>query len=213
MTVGIGHVRFDVVDGRAVHQVCAEHMEHRSAWGVPLDMVETHRRQPETIRPERTAAGKDTHPLIAAKARRPHGETGRRMAVGREAPHQPQIVKVLDAAQRVGVAVGLLQNDLSTQLRHDAALLGNAKLTAERRMKRCDLLYFHTASQIDDIDNDDIAKVRKKTRMGKKEEYSQSLTISFYRHLLSSLGHPSSKIGDYIDPLICFAGLGWGYPP
>ena len=35
---------------------------------------------------------------------------------------------------------------------------------------------------IDDIDNDDIAKVRKKTRMGKKEEYSQSQTISFYRH-------------------------------
>gem|GEM_PF-6499194 len=26
--------------------------------------------------------------------------------------------------------------------------------------------------------------------------------------LLSSLGYPSSKIGDYIDPLICFAGLG-----
>ena len=25
--------------------------------------------------------------------------------------------------------------------------------------------------------------------------------------LLSSLGHPSSKIGDYIDPLICFAGV------
>ena len=28
--------------------------------------------------------------------------------------------------------------------------------------------------------------------------------------LLSSLGHPSSKIGDYIGPLICFAGLGRG---
>ena len=25
--------------------------------------------------------------------------------------------------------------------------------------------------------------------------------------LLSSLGHPSSKIGDYIGPLICFAGF------
>ena len=184
MTVGIGHVRFDVVDGRAVHQVCAEHMEHRSAWRVPLDMAEAHRRQPEAIRSERTAAGKDTHPLIAAKARRPHGETGRRMAIGREAPHQPQIVKVLDAAQRVGVAVGLLQNDLSTQFRHDAALLGNAKLTAERRMKRCDLLYFHTASR--DVD-DEIAKVRKKTRMGKKEEYSQYQTISFYRHRIHRL--------------------------
>ena len=31
--------------------------------------------------------------------------------------------------------------------------------------------------------------------------------------LLSSLGHPSSKIGDYIDPLICFAGLGRGLNP
>ena len=28
--------------------------------------------------------------------------------------------------------------------------------------------------------------------------------------LLSSLGHPSSKIGDYIGPLRCFAGLGRG---
>ena len=31
-----------------------------------------------------------------------------------------------------------------------------------------------------------------------------------YLPLLSSLGHPSSKIGDYIGPLICFAGLGRG---
>ena len=159
MAIGIGHIRFDVVDGRAVHQIRTKHMEHRAARRVPRDMVETHRRQPEAIGPERTATGKDAHPHVAAKARRPHGEAGRRMAVGREAPHQPQIVKVLDATQGIGVAVGLLQNNLSPQFRHDAALLRNAELTAERRMKRCDLLYFHTASR--NVD-DEIAKVRKK---------------------------------------------------
>jgi len=35
----------------------------------------------------------------------------------------------------------------------------------------------------------------------------------YSRHLLSSLGHPSSKIDDYIDPLIYFAGLGRGSSP
>ena len=39
--------------------------------------------------------------------------------------------------------------------------------------------------------------------------YGDKIRLNAY-HLLSSLGHPSSKIGDYIDPLICFAGLGRG---
>ena len=37
---------------------------------------------------------------------------------------------------------------------------------------------------------------------------ARTLVITYI--LLSSLGHPSSKIGDYIGPLICFAGLGRG---
>ena len=36
--------------------------------------------------------------------------------------------------------------------------------------------------------------------------YGDKIRLNAY-HLLSSLGRPSSKIGDYIGPLICFAGF------
>ena len=105
VAVGIRYVGFDVVYRRAIHQVGAHHRNHRPTGSVGLYSADAYRRQAQSIGTERRTCGKDSHLLIAAQQRRSHNERGGGMLVGRKAPNQPKIIKLVKTTQRVGIAI------------------------------------------------------------------------------------------------------------
>ena len=69
MAVGIRYVGFDVVYGRAIHQVGAHYRNHRPTGSVGLYSADAYRRQAQSIGTERRTRSKNSHLLIAAQQR------------------------------------------------------------------------------------------------------------------------------------------------
>ena len=87
MTIGIYHIRLDVIDRRAIHQVSSLHMNHRSLAGLPLYPGDSHGRQADVVRTKRTAGSEYTHLFIAAQNRRANHRTIRLVPVCRKLPY------------------------------------------------------------------------------------------------------------------------------
>lgn len=64
VTVGIGDIGLDVIDGCTIHEVGSQHMDDRPASGFPLNVVNAHRGQSQTIGTKRTARSKHTHLFV-----------------------------------------------------------------------------------------------------------------------------------------------------
>ena len=146
MRIGIHHIRLDVVDRSAIHQVSTLHMDNRSIGTIPLYPRKSNGRQADIVGAKRAASGKDAHLLISAQHRRTHYGTIRPMLVGRELPYQPQIIKALDTTQGIGISILRFKDNLSFQLFHQSCLLRYSKLTRKWRAKSCYWFYFHSFS-------------------------------------------------------------------
>ena len=87
MTIGIYHIRFDIIDRCAIHQVGSLHMNHRSLAGLPLYPGDSHGRQADVVRTKRTAGSEYSHLFIAAQHGRPDHRTVSLVLVCRELPY------------------------------------------------------------------------------------------------------------------------------
>ena len=156
VAVGERDVGLDVVDGRAVAQVRAQHVDDGA--GVhELHAVEFHARQSDGIRAERAACGEHAHALGAAQPRWPHGRrparglrggggcslaparrSGRSRAgdVGGasarfavlEAPEQPQVREAVDSGNGAVQRVFRFEHDAPLQMWGKEAVAGDAEL-------------------------------------------------------------------------------------
>ena len=140
--VGVWHVWLHVVDGCAVHEVCAAHGD--VAVGPYAHYAD--RGEAKAVGAEGRPRGEDAHALVASKAGRAHGEA---LRVGRclgaavvgtlgstEPPYQPHIVKALKAANGLGMAVAVGKLYAPRQAADEAALSRNAELRGERRAEK-----------------------------------------------------------------------------
>ena len=80
VAVGVWDIRFDVVDGGAVHQVGPAHQQHRANVRPVLDALQFYAGKPQGVGPERRAGGEHAHAGIAA-------QTGRSDRGGPVVPH------------------------------------------------------------------------------------------------------------------------------
>ena len=99
-----------------------------------LHAFELHAGKADGVRPERRARRKNAHALVAAKARRAHRRRPCIAHGGRELPDKPQVRKTLDAAQRVGIAVLRLEDDLRAKRGDEAALARDAEFFRKVRV-------------------------------------------------------------------------------
>ena len=134
MRVGIRKVGLDVIDRRAVHQICARDDQNVTEAILMLHAFELHAGKADGVRPERRARRKNAHALVAAKARRAHRRRPCIAHGGRELPDKPQVRKTLDAAQRVGIAVLRLEDDLRAKRGDEAALARDAEFFRKVRV-------------------------------------------------------------------------------
>ena len=134
MTVRIGDVRLDVVDGRAVHQVCSPHEKHRADIRAVLDALQPHAGQAQRVGTEGRPGGKHAHAGVAAQPGRTHG--GRPTVPHRagELPHQPDVAEIFQPPQGIRIAVFRGKDDLAPQAVHQPALARNAELGGKSRM-------------------------------------------------------------------------------
>ena len=140
-----GQIGFDVEDGRAVHQICAGHMDKGPFFAYRFDPGDLHHGQAQGIGPVGRARREHADPGVAVHLRRTYrGAPGgifrgffvtvvaafllcRSESFG-EVPDEPDMGIVLQPPQRVGIAVRRLEHDGPFQLGHEPGLPGNAEL-------------------------------------------------------------------------------------
>ena len=130
MTVGGEQIGLDVVDGSAVHEVSATYEKSR-IFGIEVGLDELHAGEPDGIGPERRARGENAHTAVAAESRRPHRRRPALLLYLRKTPNQPQMGKLLNAAQRFGIPELRLKHDARPQRRHQPALPRDPELRRE----------------------------------------------------------------------------------
>ena len=136
VSVGIGDVGFDIVDGRTIHEVGTEDVDDGSFGGSKLYFLDADARKPEVVGTEGRARGKHPYTLVAAKTRGADGEAplcpSRRGRSGREFPDEPQVVEAVEATDGFFAAVFRSENDTARQSSGEATLSGNAELRRQR---------------------------------------------------------------------------------
>ena len=144
VAVGVGKIRLDIKDRRAVHQIGSGHAQHGSILRVQLHAGQADAGKSDGIGTERRTGRKYADARLSAELRR---EDGRRPALTHrpvKLPYEPDVRKALDPAQRVGIAVFRLKNDRGFQRRRKAALTRDAEFGGEVRMNVCNR--FHECS-------------------------------------------------------------------
>ena len=143
MTIGIHHVRLDVIDGSTIHQVTTLYMNDRTLACLPFDTGDFHGRQSDIVRTKRTAGSEYPDFLVTSQDRRSYNRAVCLVLIRREFPDKPEIIEALHSSEEIRIAILGFKNNLSFQFRHQSCLLGNTKLAAERRTESCYWFYFH----------------------------------------------------------------------
>ena len=147
VSIRVGYIRLDVIDGRAIHQVSAKHMNDRSLTAGQVYFIYAYAREPKSIRTEWRTRGKHPYPLIAAKTWRTDSEMGcGRIGIGRKLPNEPQIVKILQSTNSLSMAIFWCKNDTTRQYRYHTALSRYAEFRRQRRMEIGNGDYRHQSS-------------------------------------------------------------------
>ena len=126
--VRIGHIGFDIIDGRAVHQVRPQHTEHWTLRSVPFHPVQLDAGQANGIGPKRGSSCKHPHADIPSQPRRTNGGRPALPPVLRELPDQPQVGKTVNPPQCLRIAELRFKDHLGLQFCHQSRLAGNAEL-------------------------------------------------------------------------------------
>ena len=131
VTVGVGDIGLDVIDGGAVHQVSPAHQQDGAHLRAHLDAFQLHAGKAQGVGPEGGPGGEHAHAGIAAQTRRPNGGGPAVPHRAGELPHQPDVAEILQPAHGVGAAVFRGKDHLAPQAVHQPALARDAELGGE----------------------------------------------------------------------------------
>ena len=161
MGIGIGHVRFDVEDRGAIHQIGTFHNDNRSKPGIHFHPVKLYARKTEAVGAEGGTGGEDAETHITAQTWRTNGETLNfelcarlcrlarpRTLSFRELPDEPEIIEILKPANGLCLPVFWYENDASRQLTDKSALPRNTELRLQRRFEIRYRLYLHQGAKL-----------------------------------------------------------------
>ena len=128
MAVGVGYIRFDVVNWCAIHQVSTLYIDNRSKANLLVHPVKADAGEAKIIRAKGRASGKHPHTAITTQTGRAYRQALPCIAICRKFPDKPEIVKVLKTSQGILLPVFRLEDDASLQLTDEAALSGDSEL-------------------------------------------------------------------------------------
>ena len=128
VAVAVGNVGLDVKNRCAIHQVCAAYVQNRAEFPGLLHAQKADAGQPQIVGAEGGAGGKDAHPGVPAQPRRAHGGRPALADSLGKLPDDPQMGKVLNAPQSVGIAEFRLEDDGGAKGLHKSALPRDAEL-------------------------------------------------------------------------------------
>ena len=127
VAVAVGNVRLDVKNWGAIHQVCAAYVQNRAKFPGLLHTQKTDAGQPQIVGAEGGAGGEDPHPGVSTQPGRAHsGKPTLPDSLGK-LPDDPQMGKVLNAPQSVGIAEFRLKDNGGAEGFHQPALPGDAE--------------------------------------------------------------------------------------
>ena len=128
MAVAVGNVGLDVENRGAVHQIPAAHVQNRAEFPGLLHTQKTDAGQPQIVGAEGGAGGEDPHPGVSTQPGRAHGGRPALPDGLGKLPDDPQMGKVLNAPQSVGVAEFRLKDNGGAEGFHKPALPGDTEL-------------------------------------------------------------------------------------
>lgn len=131
VAVAVGNVGLDVENRGAVHQVCTAHVQNRAEFPGLLHTQKADAGQPQIVGAERGTGGEDAHPGVSAQPGRAHGGRPALPDSFGKLPDEPQMGKVLNAPQSVGIAEFRLEDDGGAEGFHQPALPGMPNLVAK----------------------------------------------------------------------------------
>ena len=140
MCISILDIRFDVVDGRTVHQI---RTEHRNAPCGSIYRRNPDGRKPQGIGPVWRTGGKDPHLVVASKPGRTH--LRRNACIGivqAESPDKPDIIESVQPVKHCGFET-IAKLHYARKIRHQTRLTRCAELLLERGAEECYGLNFH----------------------------------------------------------------------
>ena len=134
MTVGIGEIGLDVVDGAPVGQVRAGDIENGTVLCMEVHFYELYAGKTDRVRAERRARREDPYARFAAELRGRDG--GRKLPVFNavKVPDEPEVTPAVDAAQKVGVPIGWLEDNFGNQVAGQARLARDTEFGGEIRV-------------------------------------------------------------------------------
>ena len=127
VAVAVGNVGLDVENRGAVHQVRTAHVQNRAEFPGLLHTQKADAGQPQIVGAERGTGGEDAHPGVSAQPGRAHGGRPALPDSFGKLPDEPQMGKVLNAPQSVGIAEFRLEDDGGAEGFHQPALPGDAE--------------------------------------------------------------------------------------
>lgn len=127
VAVAVGNVGLDIENRGAVHQVRTAHMQNRAEFPGLLHAQKADAGQPQIVGAERGTGGEDPHPDVSAQPGRAHGGRPALPDSFGKLPDEPQMGKVLNAPQGVGIAEFRLEDDGGAEGFHQPALPGDAE--------------------------------------------------------------------------------------
>lgn len=127
VAVAVGNVGLDVENRGAVHQIRTAHMQNRAEFPSLLHAQKTDAGQPQIVGAERGTSGEDAHPGVSAQPGRAHGGRPALPDGLGKLPDDPQVGKILNAPQGVGVAEFRLKDNGGAEGFHKPALPGDTE--------------------------------------------------------------------------------------
>ena len=93
MGVRVRQVRFDIDDGRSVHQIGAGDDDFGPVRPVEINLFDFYARKRDRVRAEARSGRENAEALVPAESRRAHGRAPGAANVFRKNPHDPQVAK------------------------------------------------------------------------------------------------------------------------
>ena len=115
MAVGVRKIGLDIINGGPVGQVRAGDIENGTVLCMEVHFYELYAGKTDRVRAEGRTRREDPHARFAAELRGRDG--GRKFPVFNaiEVPDEPEVAPAVDAAQKVGVPLGGLEDDFGNQ--------------------------------------------------------------------------------------------------
>ena len=128
VVVRVRQVRFDIDDGRSVHQIGAGDDDFGAFRPVEINLFDFYARKRDRVRAKARSGCENAQALVPAESRRAHSRAPSAANVLRKNPHDPQVAKALETAQGICIAKLRLKANDRPQILYETALTRNTKL-------------------------------------------------------------------------------------